>query len=66
MEHHHVRVKPIRIYSFYDTDRVTHARIVGYRLTCSCGERSPMRRSVREARESWRDHGVEGVGTGAT
>lgn len=55
---HHVRLHPVRVYSFHDADRVTHVRVAGYRMVCSCGERGPVRRKVSDARESFRSHGV--------
>jgi len=47
---HHERVVPVRVHSWNAELRVGSVRIVGYRVTCSCGERGPVRQSVRSAR----------------
>lgn len=48
---HHVRVKPVRIYS-YNAELACHlVRTIGYRAVCSCGWRGSVRGSVHGARE---------------
>lgn len=59
---HKITTKPVRVHSFDKALVCDTVRIVGFRAACTCGERGPVRRSVREAREAFRDHGVP-VGT---
>lgn len=45
-------------------DRELHAdvrRTIGFRALCDCGWRGPVRRTVREARETVRDHAAGAV-----
>jgi hypothetical protein len=53
---HHVRVKPVRVYSYNAELDVQTRRTVGYRAHCSCGWRGQVRASVRVARVLGREH----------
>jgi hypothetical protein len=53
---------PVRVHSWNAELRVGSVRIVGYRVTCSCGERGPVRQSVRSAREAWQGHAAPTAG----
>lgn len=53
---HHVAVVPVRLRVRLDELAVDAVRGVGFRWTCSCGERGRVERSVSLARAGGRDH----------
>jgi len=55
-----IRVVPVRFRAYSRELGVDILSVVGYRAVCSCGWRSPLRKSVAAARELARDHGCEG------
>lgn len=53
---HRVKLQPVRIKTWDDglgCDRLT---LIGYRAECSCGEKSRVRRSLRDLRTWRRSH----------
>ena len=50
---HHVKILPVRIRSRHELLGVDAVRVVGYRAECDCGWRSPVKASVRGARDSF-------------
>ena len=53
---HHVKLRPVRVHSYNGELRCDQVRIVGYRLVCSCGERSPVKPVAEQLRDWRREH----------
>ena len=53
---HAFRYVPVRTRNLSDELRCYTSRIVGYRFVCSCGERGPTCKTVKEARTSTVEH----------
>ncbi len=53
-----VKIVPVRVRWYDDELRANATRVVGYRAVCADHFRGPVRRSVQQAREDWREHGA--------